>query len=314
MKQVDMFGKRIEKNIGNITPTPHLNKLKAALDNPKCKQDVNLISESIRLYEIWIEKLAQISSKGKERVKEMTQLLNWYKDEFEVELIMKRGSMFLRRQKGQLKLDNTILEEFFIHLIHPDILHGIDNLEQLAIGPQNAFMSLAFLSKSYKELSSTPNIVLKTKDQDFVVGKEIFYKFSSGETFANDITTSGSFVLAVLAAECKINLDKTMFQEAAGTAARLKQGCPISKYLILVEYLDMTPEDTRLTAIDNVFLLRHARRLPFEKRDVVAEVELQRRNFPIDAEVVWRFTQEIQALVDAVWYNPNAALSRGSFV
>ena len=51
-----------------------------------------------------------------------------------------------------------------------------------------------------------------------------------------------------------------MFQECAGTAARLKQGCPVSKYYALVEYLDMQAEDTRLTEIDNVFLLRRAKR------------------------------------------------------
>lgn len=66
--------------------------------------------------------------------------------------------------------------------------------------------------------------------------------------------------LAVLAVECKVNYDKTMFQECAGTAARLKQGCPISKYYALVEYLSMQPEDTRLTSIDNVFLLRKVKK------------------------------------------------------
>jgi len=34
----------------------------------------------------------------------------------------------------------------------------------------------------------------------------------------------------VLAAECKANLDKTMFQEARATASALKQGCPIARY------------------------------------------------------------------------------------
>jgi hypothetical protein len=156
--------------------------------------------------------------------------------------------------------------------------------------------------------------VLKTKDQDFVIGAEVHYKFSPTVAFNAEDTAAGSFVLAVVAAECKVNLDKTMFQEAAGTASRLKTGCPIAKYFVLVEYLDMEPEDCRLTDIDNVFLLRHARRLPFEKRNIISEVEYQHKNFPIDAEIIWRFIQEIQAFVDIAWYDPDEALRRGSFI
>jgi hypothetical protein len=105
-----------------------------------------------------------------------------------------------------------------------------------------------------------------------------------------------------------------MFQEAAGTAARLKQGCPMSRYYLLVEYLDMEPEDCRLTAIDNVFLLRHAKRLPFEKRTKYEEVKKQHEDNPIDFEIVWKFCQEIQSFVKAVWYDPKKALARGSFI
>jgi len=43
----------------------------------------------------------------------MTELLNNYKDFLEVDLITRRGSAFIKRQKGQLKLDNSVIEEFF---------------------------------------------------------------------------------------------------------------------------------------------------------------------------------------------------------
>jgi len=312
MNHSNIFGESTNRTIAY--PTPHLDKLNAALSNPKCRQDWTLIKEAIQLYKNWIERLEQLSSTGKERVNEMVHLLNWYKDEFEVNLIMKKGSNFLKRQKGQLKLDNTILEEFLGRLIHPQILNGIEELEKLVIGPQNTFLSFAFLPPSLKELCKKPNVVLKTKDQDFIIGAKIFYKFSTDGTFTRNYTDSGSLILSVLATECKVNLDKTMFQEAAGTAARLKQGCPASKYFLVVEFLDMEPEDCRLTAIDNVFLLRHAKRLPFEKRDIVEEVECQHKDFPIDAEIIWRFVQEIQSFVESTWYDPEGALKRGSFV
>jgi len=175
-------------------------------------------------------------------------------------------------------------------------------------------MSLAFRPSSISNLNEKPEIILKVKDQDFTIGKAIHYKFSSDENFCNQKTIDGKFYLAVLAAVCKINYDKTMFQECAGTAARLKQGCPIAKYYALVEYLDMQPEDTRLTEIDNVFLLRKAKRLPFEKRNILTEVRAQHQNFPISAEVIAMFVKEIQYFIDATWYNPDEALIRGSFI
>lgn len=296
-----------------MTGTPHLNKLMAALANPKCRADRPLLKRALKLYQRWAGDIGKVPGKGKARVKNMVRLLNQYKDDLELNLILKQGSPFLRRQKGQLKLDSSILEDFLIQLVSPQVIRGLGNTRFL-VGPQDAFMSLSFRPRDFRHLDQRPEVVLKTKDQDFVIGSEIHYKLSSQPEFQPEYTTEGSFVLAVLAAECKINLDKTMFQEAAGTASRLKQGCPIAKYFVLVEYLDMEPEDPRLTDIDNVFLLRHAKRLPFEKRKVIAEVERLHKQFPIDAEVIWRFVQEIQAFVDAAWYNPEEALRKGAFV
>ena len=294
--------------------TPHLDKLEAAIRNPKCaREDVLLLEEARERYRTWKTALAAAGDTGKPRVIEMTRLLNEYKDFLEVELIAARGSAFIKRQKGQLKLDNSVLEEFLIDLTQPTILTGLPDFP-LTVGPNTAFMSLSFAPPALRALNDAPVVVLKVKDQDFIIGKEIHYRFSPDPAFAADKTATGSLSLAVLAAETKVNLDKTMFQEAAGTAARLKHGCPHSQYYILNEYLDMEPEDCRLTAIDNVFLLRHAKRLPFEKRSILAEVQRQHENRPIDAEVIWTFTEKIQAFINAAWYDPAAALQRGSFV
>ena len=244
----------------------------------------------------------------------MTNLLNEYKDYLEVELIARQGSPFIKRQKGQLKLDNSVLEEFLIRLVDPSILSGLPTEFQLEVGPQTAFMSLSFRPVGMSALNEKPGIVVKLKDQDFTIGKTLYYQFSPDRSFADMKTTRGSLFLAVLAAECKVNLDKTMFQEAAGTATRLKQGCPNSRYYLLVEYLDMTPEDCRLTDIDNVFILRRARRLPFEKRDVFEEVRNQHMTFPIDGEIIFRFVEEMKAFLGSAWYDPDQALKRGSFI
>jgi len=296
-----------------MSSTPHREKLLAAINNPKPNRDIALLKEAFAAYESWISKTNALKSSGQTRINEMTALLNEYKDYLEVDLIATKGSDFIKRQKGQLKLDNSAIEEFLIHLVNPAILNNLPNFD-LERGPQTAFMSLAFRPSSISNLNEKPEVILKVKDQDFTIGKAIYYKFSSDADFSSKKTVDGKFYLAVLAAECKINYDKTMFQECAGTAARLKQGCPVAKYFALVEYLDMQPEDTRLTEIDNVFLLPKAKRLPFEKRSVLAEVKAQHKNYPISAKVIGMFVKEIQNFIDATWYNPDEALKRGSFV
>ena len=52
-----------------------------------------------------------------------------------------------------------------------------------------------------------------------------------------------------------------MFQEAAATASELKRATSGSKYILLCEWLDMTPINTKLTAIDEVIFLRRSKRI-----------------------------------------------------
>jgi hypothetical protein len=257
--------------------------------------------------------MKKLRSTGRDRVNELVRLLNTYKDFLEVNLIAKRGSDFIKRQKGQLKLDNSVIEEFLPYLACPEIVPGITH-DRFLTGPQQAFMSLSFMPRSFESLGTKPEVVVKVKDQDFIIGSAIHFKFAPDAAFAPGHTASGNFALAVLSAECKINLDKTMFQEASGTASRLKQGCPVAKYFLLVEYLDMAPEDPRLAQIDNVFLLRKAKRLPFEKRSVLAEVEKQHREYPISQDVMWAFVSELEMFVGAILYDPERALRTGAFV
>ena len=293
--------------------TPHKDKLIAAINNPKSLHDVPLLREALSQYESWVSRLIGLEPNGKSRVIEATKLLNEYKDFLEVDLIAARGSDFLKRQKGQLKIDNSILEEFLIHLVDPTFLTSLPPFE-LEVGPHTAFMTFSFRPSSISSLVNKPEIVMKAKDQDFTIGKTLYYQFSPDATFPGAKTEKGELFLSVLSAEVKVNYDKTMFHECCGTASRLKQGCPSAKYFVLVEFLDMEPEDSRLTDVDNVFLLRHAKRLPSNKRAILQEVRNQHRECPIDGEVVYRFVQEIESYLAAVWHDPDAALTRGSFV
>lgn len=292
---------------------PHKDKLEAALSNPKALEDRNILNEALKAYHSWVAQMKSIESTGDMFLSEMVSRLNEYKNYLEVELIAKNGSDFLKRQKGQMKLDNSVIEEFLPYLVDKKLLRNLPTSFNLETGSQTSFMSLSFCPSNIQSLDQ-PEIVIKEKDQDFTIGKSIYYKFSSDKNFDAAKTKEGKLFLAVLAVECKVNYDKTMFQECAGTASRLKQGCPISKYYTLVEYLDMQPEDTRLTSIDNVFLLRKAKRLPFEKRSVYDEVKRQHEEHPISFDVMKKFVEEMQKFINATWYNPDEALDRGSFV
>ncbi|MGD9572322.1 MAG: Bpu10I family restriction endonuclease [Thermoleophilia bacterium] len=277
-------------------PTPHLNKIAAALRNPKADaDDRSLLAEIREAYDAWIASLEEVrvGETPRDRVLRHAEILNSYKYFVEVECIARRGSAWLKRQKGQLKLDNTIIEEFLTHLVHPATLPGFARLNELVVGPNQAFMSMSFSADSLTSLLDAPQVVVKSKDQDFTIGAELHYAISTRPDLSE--AQRGRFVLAVLAAECKVNLDKTMFQEAAGTATRLKSGCPVAKYFLVAEFLDMTPEDPRLTDIDNVFLLRGVRRLsPGLRGDPEAVADCHRSN-PIRGDVLWRFVQEMQA-------------------
>ena len=56
--------------------TPHKEKLLAAIANPKCKNDAPILRTALEEYENWIKELDSLTSSGKQKVMEMTNLLN----------------------------------------------------------------------------------------------------------------------------------------------------------------------------------------------------------------------------------------------
>jgi hypothetical protein len=50
--------------------------------------------------------------------------------------------------------------------------------------------------------------------------------------------------------------------------------------------------------------LRHAKRLPSNKRGMFQEVKNQHKDYPIDGEVIYKFVQEIENLVNAIYTDP----------
>lgn len=155
------------------------------------------------------------------------------------------------------------------YLFDERLIPGFKRLTNVVCGPQSSFAGLTFDSP-FLPLNAG-GVLLKKKDQDFAVAKThtIIVKDEPilDEPSAKLSTMTFSLKVSHFATEIKTNLDKTMFQEAAQTSGELKRAVPGARYVLLCEYLDMTPITTKLTSIDEVIVLRKAKRMNSNVRD-----------------------------------------------
>jgi hypothetical protein len=112
---------------------PHLEKLNALLENDKLPRgDSERVKAALERYTGWVEASRRILSASPEppsAIAELVRELNDYKLYIELELIFDSNDDFLYRQKGQLKLDNSIVEEFLPMLITPAVLPELRDLD-----------------------------------------------------------------------------------------------------------------------------------------------------------------------------------------
>jgi len=254
-----------------MLPTPHLKKLNALLKNKRLPApDRPRVRRALQKYGEWIDALNKVKPGLKNTVRKLVAATDEYKRYVELDLIFDSPSNFLHRQKGQLKLDNTILEEFLPHLVCKGVPLTDGNYE---VGPRKTFAGLSFLSSLPNQgKGGIPS--LRTKNQDFVLGQHL-YITTSLETKASTGQTRKSF-LGYVCAECKTNLDKTMFQEAMATSRDLKMAVPSSLYFLVCEFLDMTPMSITATHIDDVLIVRRAKRLPSNIRQQYSTAKARR--------------------------------------
>lgn len=239
-------------------PTPHGGKLTAAIANKKLPaNDIPRLEAAIVKYKQWIKDLDAVTGTPEECIDKMVALFNDYKFYIDFDLIFCSEDDFLYRQKGQLKLDNTIIEEFLPRFICEKTIPEL-NGHGFTVGPTTSYSSISFESSIYEQPAGG-GMKIKPKDQDFAIAKKLYIKSSHDAAFQESVTAET--YLAYVAAECKTNLDKTMFQEAAATAHNVKTAVIGAKYFLLAEWLDMTPVSSATTDIDEVLVLRKAKRL-----------------------------------------------------
>src|SRR5258707_14603354 len=120
-------------------PTPHLEKLNAVLDNEKLDPiDKPRLQVGIERYKRWIADLDKVTGAPDARLRKMVELLNEYRLWVDVDLVFDSPHDFLYRQKGQLKLDSSIIEEFLPRLVQPALfpeMHGLMSARRRASPP-----------------------------------------------------------------------------------------------------------------------------------------------------------------------------------
>ena len=190
-------------------PTPHLEKLKATHENDKLPPcDKPRIERAIERHHNWVKDLDAVTGRTPdERLKKLVQLLNEYRLWVDVDLIFDSEDNFLYRQKGQLKLDNSIIEEFLPRIIHPAVLREIKGFD-VVVGPAKCFSALYFES-SLDVPRLGGGMTIRTKAQDFAISKKLYLQAAHGPDFKH-AALKDTFI-AYVVSECKTNLDKTMF-------------------------------------------------------------------------------------------------------
>jgi len=299
-------------------PSSHGDKLKALLTNNKLPEtDKKRVHEAIEKYNIWRNSLIQLQGNLNTIISKSIDLLNTYKNYIEIDLIFESNEDFLYRQKGQLKLDNTVIEEF-LPLMVSNIFKDRIEERNIILGPTSCISGIRFDSSLSIE-SNGGGIILKQKDQDFAISRPLFLKSSHYSTFEKSIVRETN--IAYLACECKTNLDKTMFQEASATALDLKSTVPTAKYILLCEWLDMTPINSSTTAIDEIIILRKAKRIGSgERQNYSSAIERAAKlqsykdfiySHPFAYDTFSRLVQHINDLINDV--EENEILNRGYF-
>lgn len=302
-------------------PAVHGQILQALARNAKLPDgDRGKVGEAIERYADWRTRLEAAAGDETALMREMVEATNDYKRFIEFDLIFRSNDDFLYRQSGQLKLNNTILEEFLPFLVDERLVPGLRNIAALTAGPQACYAGM-FIGPVHAPLDDG-GLYIKTKNQDFTVGRKLHIRACATGDFAHCLETS--FNVAYFVSELKTNLDKTMFQEAAATARELKASVGDSVYVLLCEWLDMPPIDTRVTEIDEVIILRRARRLGSQVRAEFSTVVGRQRarqayeqhldSNPLSEMAFSRVVEKLKSsFPEEITLNEGAVLERGYF-
>jgi hypothetical protein len=300
----------------------HGQKLEKLLANRKMPRSDKARAQAAKnKYQAWVNAMNALTMEGDALLARLVGLLNEYKRYIEVDLIYDSPNDFLYRQSGQHKVGNSILEEFLPRLADTRLVPGLALVPSYTVGPQSAFAAFTIIGNVHAPLDAS--IFIKEKNQDYAISKKLYLKASTTPAFETGTTFDTSMNVAYLAAECKTNLDNTMFNEGLETSRALKQAVASARYLLICEWLDMKPIDTKLTPIDEAIILRW-RRLPADFREQLDTVEGRKRaraqfvkhldDHPLKLEAFQRIVMHLnQVFPPSIELDETTVLERGYF-
>lgn len=268
----------------------HPTKYKSA-EHVKCLADIE------NRYNAW--KLANIELKGvdEKTVAARTKLLNEYKDFVDQQ---QYAEMFDSRSN----LHSTVLEEFPVYLFGD----AVPNLDlQPIIGKGETFKSFYLAPRNFRDLLEKPEILVETKDHDFMIGTTISATFHNKQD--QDIAKA-AFQIPAIAIECKTYLDKTMLEGASISAEELKRINPSARYIIVAEWLKLTESvNLRKYRIDQIYVMRKQKNTDREFRYDETYVKN-----PIYGDLVWDLFSYVIDYLSADRWDIEAAIKRGKLL
>lgn len=114
-----------------------------------------------------------------------------------------------------------------------------------------------------------------------------------------------------------------MFQEAVATSRNLKIAVPSALYFLVCEFLDMTPVSITSTHIDDVLIVRKAKRMAANVRQMYRTADERRshrdqyvyflQSSKYHADVFQQMIDKIQRTIDPAVPATDAVLRRGHF-
>jgi len=247
-----------------------------------------ILDEIENKYNKWIDATEKLNSENEKNLTVKVSLLNDYSD-----YINSVSSHF----KFQDKLGSSVIEEFLFLLLKdiPGLKEDLgDGL--LFMGQADAYLNLSFAPRNLKDFINNPGVYINRKNQDFTISKKVSCVFKT-----NKNEEKIELIVPAVAIESKAYIPKTMFDQAAYEAQRLKEGNPFALCIIVAEQNALSNDvNLKNTKIDEVFILRK------QKRSKI-------RN-PIDSTVVSELYKFVKNYLNTDWFDNKKATERGRLI
>lgn len=247
-----------------------------------------ILDEIDKKYTDWVSATERLSSENAKELHAKVALLNNYSD-----YITSTSEHF----KFQDKLGSSVIEEF-LFLLFKDIPGLKEDLGNglLFMGQADAYLNLSFAPRNLKDFINNPGVYINRKNQDFTISKKVNCVFKTNEN-----EEKLDLIVPAVAIESKAYIPKTMFDQAAYEAQRLKEGNPFALYVIVAEQNALSNDvNLKNTKVDEVFILRKQKRNKIKK--------------PIDSAVVSELYKFVKNYLNTDWFDNRKATERGKLI